>query len=1132
MQLFLEALFLVFCMVALVYAGGDQSAIPSTFLKGYNKSQKGNVLQYHSPHPDVRSALLVRSIDASMYIEWRTEPVPEDFKGDYCTFLWMFGIDVNAESRKFDLYIDDTRWFTFANPENSTKKVWTVRGETGAELTFISTLVDKYDDFMGYATLKVPKSAVTPGKALTLRVVGERANSNAWYMTFESAVEERVDIQAEEVMVREKDGLHQLVRFDFVHVGHGVAGSISVGEEIVKPISLQLGHNSIVVKIPEVKETTEFPVTIKLGEKPAEVHRLRVEPIRKWTVYLVQHTHTDIGYTRPQSEILPEHLRFIDYALDYCDKTEIYPDDAKFRWTCESSWPVFEYIKSRPSQQVRRLAERVREGRIEVTGMFFNMSEIIDENILVAQLRPLRLFEDNGINVQLAMQDDVNGIGWCLADYFPDIGIKYLIMGEHGHRALIPFDKPTAFWWLSPAGKKVLAFRADHYMTANFWGINTGRAELFEEGLLRYLRGLTERDYPYHRIAVQYSGFYTDNSPPSLLACDLIAEWNKRYEWPKIRNATASEFMRYVEEHHSQHLPVYKAAWPDWWTDGFGSAARETAVARKIHAEIIAHQGLLAAAALCGVQIPGEVRNQLERIQQDLVFYDEHTFGAAESISDPSSENSVIQWGEKSSYVWTAEKNNKLLREHAMGLLQPLIPRSERPTIFIFNSLNWKRSGYVEVYIDHEIIPENKTFSIVDAHGETIYAQPLESRADGTYYALWAREVPAMGYSVYTIEVDEGEFSAGRPSSKLTLENQFYRFSINRERGAVKGLYDKTLQLQLVDRDAEWALGQFIYERLSNRNQLEHFRLEKATRTTLTEVNVSEVQHGPLWQSVVISGLAPECADGRGVSCEIRLFHTAKRIDFLYGMRKLAVEEPEAVYVAFPFSLPGWKFEFEAQGGLVRPGADQLPGTASDWNTVQNYVVLRNDGAQIVFSSPEIPLVQLGGLNLGDFSYVADPKRSHVFSWVLNNYWVTNFKASQQGELKWRYSVSSAADDSKGFAARFGWGTRIPLLWRVFPARTDHAGGGPLDVSLLELREGNPLLVCAGPSLEGNCLIVHLREIEGRGTSLDMRLLRKNKFISDIKIADALGRDIGDCEGARLHFAPFEVKFLKLVLAE
>ncbi|MBK7410025.1 MAG: hypothetical protein IPJ40_19425 [Saprospirales bacterium] len=100
-----------------------------------------------------------------------------------------------------------------------------------------------------------------------------------------------------------------------------------------------------------------------------------VGAVAEWTIYLVQHSHTDIGYTRPQTEILPEHLRYIDYALDYCDQTDDYPDNAKFRWTCEASWAVREYLESRPETQIDRLLKRIKEGRIEVTRACFSTSQ-------------------------------------------------------------------------------------------------------------------------------------------------------------------------------------------------------------------------------------------------------------------------------------------------------------------------------------------------------------------------------------------------------------------------------------------------------------------------------------------------------------------------------------------------------------------------------------------------------------------------------------------------------------------------------------------------------------------------------------------------------------------------------------
>ena len=49
------------------------------------------------------------------------------------------------------------------------------------------------------------------------------------------------------------------------------------------------------------------------------------------------------------------------------------------------------------------------------------------------------------IPVKTAMQNDVNGIAWCMPDYFKNTGVKYLIMGINETRSILPFDKPTCF---------------------------------------------------------------------------------------------------------------------------------------------------------------------------------------------------------------------------------------------------------------------------------------------------------------------------------------------------------------------------------------------------------------------------------------------------------------------------------------------------------------------------------------------------------------------------------------------------------------------------------------------------------------------------------------------------------------
>ncbi len=264
---------------------------------------------------------------------------------------------------------------------------------------------------------------------------------------------------------------------------------------------------------------------------------------------------------------------------------------------------------------------------------------------------------------------------------------------------------------------------------------------------MQYLMDLDAKGYPLDRIAVQYSGYYTDNSPPATVGCAFIRRWNEKYEWPKLRSATVREFFTYLEKNHSEGLDKYRVAWPDWWSDGFGSAARETAAARSTQTELMANQGLLSMARLLGRRIPDSSTKRVQKINDALLFWDEHTLGAAESISDPLVENSMVQWSEKAAYVWEAVKDSHLLQEAGMGLVQSHIPRSDVSTICVINTLNWPRTNLVEVYIDHEIIPPGSAFRIVDTKGREVDTQASRSRADGTYWNLWCKDIPPMGIS-------------------------------------------------------------------------------------------------------------------------------------------------------------------------------------------------------------------------------------------------------------------------------------------------------------------------------------------------------------------------------------------------
>ena len=1084
----------------------------------------------------MKLSLLSRARSDYEPIEWKTEAVPENYKGKTVSFIWLYGTDVLAESQNFVMYINGEKYFTFSNPVDNKDESRSFKNKNGAELNFIRTMIDKHGDQMGFAVLKLPTKHIKAGKQVSIKIDGVDGESNAWIMTFKAGLNEKLEISQTKTVSKKDGKLFHTARFSFIHLGEPENVIINIGK-IQKKIELNTGYNSVDILLPKMDNSTEFSAQVKVGNKNQETHKFKLEPVKEWTVYLVQHTHSDIGYTRPQTEILAEHLRYIDDALDYCDQTDDYPENSKFRWTCETSWSVREYLKSRPESQIKRLLQRVKEGRIEVTGMFFNFSEVIDETTLAMQTKTLKAFKDRGINVQTAMQNDVNGIGWCMVDFYKNTGVKYLTMGQHGHRAHVPFSKPTPFWWESQSGNKLLAYRSEHYQHANGLGLTSGQMDNFMTNLSKYLSDLDKKGYPYNRTSMQFSGYVTDNSPPSTAACDIVREWNEKYEWPRLKISLANEFMIYLDENEANSLRKEKVAWPDWWADGFGSAMNETKVARKTNVDMIANMGLLSMAKMLGAVLPKDINKDISSCYDHLLFWDEHTFGASESISDPLAENCVIQWGGKAAHAWTAAIDASMIREKALGFIQPYINKSNMPVIAVFNTLNWNRSAMLKVYIDHDILPTNKKARIIDKDGNIIPAQLINSREDGSYWALWVRDVPAIGYKTLEIHVsDESQVINVQKSDKKALENKFYKLNIDTEKGVITSLFDKELQIELLDKDSEIKLGEFIYEQLENRHSME--RLTNSNRDTvyvplnkkltrLSNIQVNDIEEHILWTSIKIHGNMPVCADERGVNIEIRLYHNDKRIEFLYDMHKLPITDPEAVYVAFPFKMKGKnQLAFDVQGGIIHPGINQLEGTSSDWNVIQNFASVTNSEAQIVFCSGDIPLVQFGEINTGRFYYKHQPKKTHIYSWVLNNYWTTNFKASQEGEMKWHYYITSSSNRTNSFATRFGLGSRVPILARVVPSgksKTEAVSKSILDISLPNL-----LLVNAKPSEKGDGIILQLRETEGDHAILDITKMLQQTGATSIFEVNILEEEIEELNGPFL-IEHYETKFVKIM---
>ena len=1065
------------------YSMNAQSFIsPDDYLiNGYSKKIAGLDYDYATCIPGLRESLLLRATNGKDFIEWETETVPAGINKKYATFIWVAALGSSPGRARMDLNVDGKSDFSFYTDGHGD---WQTTGAGGSVLSFHSIMVDQHGDNHGYMILRIPVGYLAAGKPLKIRVTGSQANLTSWYMTFKKAVKTGVTLNPFPAILKKGSNQMQLVEAGIFYFGQQADAKIYADGKLLENTTLKFGYNTVNLGLPPVAKSSKIELKVVAGNFVMK-NNVTLDPVKKWKIKFIQHTHTDIGYTRSQTEILAEHLRYIDYALDYCDATDNYPDNAKFRWTCEASWPVDEYLKCRPSSQVERLIKRIKEGRIEVTGMYFNFDEIPDEKILAASLQAVKRIKDKGIPVALAMQDDVNGIGWCLNDYFNQLGVKYLNMGTHGHRALICFDKPTMFWWESPSGKRLLTFRAEHYMTGNtVLEMQTGDIDRFKNNLLNYLISLNNKEYPFDEMAIQHSGYLTDNSPPSTIASELIKQWNDLFVWPQLSTSTAEMFFKDMEKDHSSEFPVIRGAWPDWWTDGFGASARETAATRLASSSLTANEAGLSMAAIQGIKLPDEINKSIDLADNALLFYTEHTMGYSESVREPLSQPTMEQRALKESYAWEANRRTASIGEEALGLLQSSFTREEEPSLLVFNTLNWKRSGLATFYIDHQFVPRGKTAGIFDKDGNRLPVQPVSHRSDGTLWAVWLKDVPPFGYKKYIIKpIDEGQNTASS-NNISTLENKWYKILTDTSKGTIISFYDKDLSLELTDPESKYKMGEFILEQLGNRSQMESRRLDDFKRSPLDTVWFDSMTKGEIWNSIKFFGESATSVGSKGYTFEIRLYNTEKRLDLACSIIKKDIIDPESFYIAFPFGIKDGKHFTEVQGGVIETGKDQIRGSSNDWYTVQNFTSIRNSVAQLVMGCAEMPLMQFGAINTGRYKAGAMPQTTNLFSWPMNNYWVTNFNADQRGGHSWTYYLTTSPDVSNGFATKFGWGCRVPYLTRILPG--SGTGDNKWEGSFITGWPPNIILVSAEPGADGKSFIVHLRETDGKNASMNL----------------------------------------------
>lgn len=895
----------------------------------------------------------------------------------------------------------------------------------------------------------------------------------------------------------------------------------------------KLGGRRVVLSVPPVKEPAQAQLVFQAGKRTLK-KTIDLKPVRPWRIFLVQHTHSDVGYPDTQAALAARLVDFIDAAIDYAEATRDYPDDAKFRWTCEATWSVELFLDTRCPRQVDRLRRAIADGQIELAALPMNMTDLATEQVFIHSLQNIaRLRRELGAEIVSAMQNDVNGYALSLPRLLRGCGVKYFATGINRTRSIVPFDRPTGLHWEAPDGSSVLTWRGEHYMAGNYFGTTTDPSAVAGR-LSGYLDSLVGRGYPHDEVLLQMSGYHTDDAWPSPTVCDLVRDWNSRYASPTLRVATIREFFRAVEAKDGDKLPRVRKAWCDWWADGNGTAVQEVALIRETHEKLQAGLALLASSL--GKEayrdLPGKIRHAIRR----TLMFDEHTWGYAGSISQPDSWMTKAQWGYKSAQAYEASMLTASIFDAARRARAERIP-TKSPSLVIQNPASWARGGVKIFRIPAPATYGRKAFRLVDAvTGKPVAMQKLGGAPiyDSTY-AIDVPPVLPLGYRV--LRIDENAPEAKLPDTlqragNKAIQNAYYWVEVDPKTGGLFSLRDKKTDRELVGKD-KWKLLQYIYERVDARGVFwPHRKNIRFDRTVMQGVSVRRGQDGPLVKSILVDG---RIADGHTVSYELSLRRGVPRVDIRLTVHKPGNTKPEAGYLAFPLALDKPKFSIDAVGGTFQPGPGQIPGTASDYHSLQRYVRAyedQPDGLDVIVASQATPLAQIGDIHVGQYQQELTPPGPRFFMWLHNNYWFTNFPASQQGELQFGFALTSRprGEMPKTAAHRFAADYRMPMPIEYLPA--GRKGDLPADqLGCIEISPPNVMMTGLTWGLQREGIVLRLREFDGKATTATVRG-RAPWPVATAEKVDLLERPLGvvagDGETMEVSLKPNEMVSIRL----
>jgi alpha-mannosidase len=483
-------------------------------------------------------------------------------------------------------------------------------------------------------------------------------------------------------------------------------------------------------------------------------------------LHLIGNSHIDPVWLWQWPEGYQEIRATFRSALD---RMREYPE---FIFTCDSV-AYYEWVAEIDPDMFEEIRARVAEGRWEIVGGWWVEPDCnlpSGESFVRQALVGQRFFlEQFGRIATVGYNVDPFGHHGMLPQILRRSGMdRYVFMRPGPHE--LPLPGPI-FWWESPDGSRVLAYRLPHEYCAP------------REDLGNHLdKSIAQLPDRWAEMMAFY-GVGNHGGGPTRENLDSIRRLDGAGAMPALRHSTPARFFETIE------ASAAADRWPVWRDDlqhhAVGCYSAHSGIKawmRRAEHELVAAESWAAVTAVALDR--AYPRRELGTAWRQVLFNQFHdTFGG--TAIEPAYRDARDQLGEASSVA--SRQQNRALQAISMRIGIPNDPTTF--PIAVFNPHAWP----VRTVVETEYGGLKPIDGLVDDGGAAIPFQPVQSYATVSAWRsrfAFEAEIPALGYRLYRMAASAPRPSAQGPlrTTPTSLENDHLRLELDPRTGRLTSL--------------------------------------------------------------------------------------------------------------------------------------------------------------------------------------------------------------------------------------------------------------------------------------------------------------------------------------------------------